>query len=123
MPANLVAVAVGGALGSIARYLVAVAITRAGMSPLPWATLLVNVAGSFLLALFLGVLLARGASEPMRLFATVGICGGFTTYSSFNQELLTFGDGRAVAYAAATLVLCIGAGLLGTIAARAFSAA
>lgn len=120
LPSNIVAVAVGGALGSVARYGVAVLFARAGMPAAPWATLSVNIAGSFLLALFTGILLARGASEPMRLFATVGICGGFTTYSSFNQELMTFADGRAAAYAAATLVLCLGAGYLGAAAAKLF---
>lgn len=56
---------------------------------------------------------ARGFSDTTRLLLTTGICGGFTTYSAFNGELLRMGALRGGIYALATLVLCLGAGLLG----------
>jgi fluoride exporter len=109
----------GGALGSVARYLVAVAFLRARLPAMPWATFAVNVAGCYLLAVFSGLLLARGASEPLRLFATVGVCGGFTTYSTFNAELFALGGVRAGGYVLVTLVSCVTAAWLGQLTARA----
>jgi CrcB protein len=79
----------------------------------PIATLAVNVLGSFLLTLFASLAMSRGFSEPTRLLLTTGICGGFTTYSTFNAELLQLGPQKGALYAFATLGLCLGAGLLG----------
>ena len=109
---------VGGALGSGLRWLVAVQLAERGWDRLPWHTLLVNVAGS----LALGVIAAWSSdaariSEPMRIFVTVGVLGGFTTYSSFNEEALRMlrigSTGKGLAYMALTVGLCLLAGALG----------
>jgi CrcB protein len=84
---RLVLVALGGALGSALRYLVATA-ALAWLGPaFPWGTLAVNLAGSFLIGLVQqlateGLLLG----EDARLFLTAGVLGGLTTYSAFSYE-------------------------------------
>ena len=101
-------VAAGGALGSWLRYLVA----RAFMPMLgsfPWATLTVNVTGSFAMGLLAGWLARFGShSEGWRLLLGVGMLGGFTTFSAFSLEfalLVERGEiGPAAAYVAASLV-------------------
>ena len=82
-------VALGGALGSVARYGVGIAAPRALGTGFPWGTLLVNLVGSFLIALVMHLALTTAAISPSaRLFLTTGVMGGFTTYSSFNYETL-----------------------------------
>ena len=114
----LVHVALGGAVGSCARYLVGNWMRTSFGSSLPWGTLAVNIAGS----LAIGVLMALPGraswfSEEARLLLVVGLLGGFTTYSSFNHETLSLfqsGDwARGAGYIALTLVGCIAAGLGG----------
>lgn len=121
--ANLVLVCVGGALGSGARYVVATWAAQAFGPDFPRGTILVNLVGSFLIALVMGLSLRTGAISPgVRLFLTTGIMGGFTTYSSFNYETLRFFDEGAAAYAlfnvAVTVLGCLLAGLLGLLSAR-----
>ena len=122
---RLVLVCVGGALGSGARYLVSTWATRALGADFPRGTLIVNVSGSFLLALLMGFAGPREAISPeVRLFLGAGVLGGFTTYSSFNYEtlaLLERGTAHAVANVALTLLGCLGAGVLGLVAARALA--
>jgi fluoride exporter len=120
---RLLLVCVGGALGSGARYLVSTWAARALGADFPRGTLIVNVAGSFLLALLMGLAGTReGISPEARLFLGAGVLGGFTTYSSFNYEtlaLLERGPAHALANVALTLLGCLGAGLMGLLAARA----
>ena len=53
----------------------------------PWATLIINVTGSFLIGLFVGLFAAKwDLSQAMRIFLTVGICGGYTTFSTFSLD-------------------------------------
>ena len=79
---------VGGSLGVNARYWLGVAITRWAGPQFPWATLAINVSGSFAIGL-LTVLLARWLPHPhMRLLLVVGFLGGYTTFSSFSAEAL-----------------------------------
>jgi CrcB protein len=111
VPAAL-AVAVGGALGALARYGLASAI---GSRSFPWATLVINVAGSFAL----GAVLAGAAGRwpaAASFFVTVGFLGAFTTFSTFSfeaTELLREGRAAAAgAYVAASVVL----GLLASVA-------
>jgi CrcB protein len=107
-------VAVGGAAGSVARWIVGQALAGPARA-LPWGTLAVNVAGSLVLGL---VLAAWPAERPSaaRLLLGVGFCGGFTTFSTFSAELVAMlerGQGtRAGAYAVASLA----AGVLATLA-------
>ena len=102
---SLLLVGAGGALGSIARYAVSMLFAHFAISS-HWATLLVNVVGSFLIGLLLTVL-----SNGAYLFAVVGFCGGFTTFSTFSsQALQLFQSGErvtAVAYMALSVVVSI----------------
>ena len=108
-------VTLGSALGGLLRY----AITRWAMTMWmgsTWGTVGINVAGSFLIGWFGTLTLHSGrypASENMRLFVMVGICGGFTTFSSFSLQtfdLLRQGAwARALANVGASVILCLAA--------------
>jgi CrcB protein len=119
---RLLLVCAGGALGSGARYLVSTWAARQLGPDFPRGTILVNVTGSFLLALVFG-LRTEALSADTRLFLGAGIMGGYTTYSSFNYEtiaLLERGSaGLAVANVLVTVAACFVAGLLGLVAGRA----
>lgn len=120
---RLLLVCLGGALGSGARYLVASWALSAFGPGFPRGTLLVNVAGSFLLGLLMIVALHSGVvAEDVRLFLSAGVLGGFTTYSSFNFEALALlSEGRhgaAGAYLLVTIVACLLAGAAGMILGR-----
>lgn len=99
----LVSVAMGGALGALLRYGAAVWMGRALF---PYATLTVNVVGSFVLGLILFHDLARGSLDPTaRAFFAIGLLGAFTTMSTFSYETFTlYSEGRA-AHAAANVAL------------------
>ncbi len=93
---TLIFIGAGGFVGSIARYLLSQIIQQNATSSFPWGTLVVNVVGSLLIGLFYG-LSERGAigSSEARLFLTVGLCGGFTTFSTFsNENLALLRDGQ-----------------------------
>ena len=84
---NILMVALGGALGSVGRYLAITGVIRLHPAPFPVGTMLVNIAGSFAI----GVLMARFSqadSESARLFLVTGILGGFTTFSAFSWDAL-----------------------------------
>ncbi len=91
---DVLLVAVGGAAGAMARYLVDVAVGT------PTSTFLVNVVGSFLLGLVLYDAELGGVSETVRLLTAVGFLGSFTTYSTFAFELFTHSPGFAAGYLA-----------------------
>ena len=115
-------VALGGALGSMARVALGTLVQeRAGTFPL--GTLLVNVSGSFLLALIMEYALATPAvSREMRGFLTAGFCGGYTTFSTFSYETIRLAqDGdyrRAGLYLTLSVVGSIAAALAGFALAR-----
>ena len=117
-------VCVAGGCGTGLRYLVVLGSARAFGTAFPWATLVVNVLGCFLIAAVMHVALTTThVPETTRIVLTTGFMGGLTTYSSFNQEttsLLREGAYRAaIANAGLTLALCFVAGLGGLAAARA----
>lgn len=124
-------VAAGGALGAVARYSVGVWAQRLfPAAQLPWATLSVNVLGGLLMGLLAGWLAFRGEadSESLRLFAAVGVLGGFTTFSAFSLETVLLIERRQFAlaggYVAASVILSIAALFVGLmVARRAFGAA
>ena len=118
-------VMIGGALGTLARYVVSVLALPISRD-LPWGTILINVAGSFVIGFFGTLTLAHGrfpVSENIRLFVMIGLCGGFTTFSSFSLQTLDLLRSGAVLRASinivASLLLCIGSVAVGhTIAAH-----
>lgn len=128
---RLLIVAAGGTLGAVARYGVGVWATRQfPTAQWPWATLTVNVVGGLLMGLLAGWLAFRGGahSESLRLFAAVGVLGGFTTFSAFSLEAALMIERRQLAmaggYVAVSVVLSIAALFIGLmVARRAFGAA
>lgn len=121
-------VAIGGALGSVARYALGNAMTLALGTGFPWGTLLINVLGSFVISFF-GALSVTNARFPVpfeaRVFVTVGLCGGFTTFSSFSLQTVDLARAghadRAALYVAASATLCIIACALGYVSAAALN--
>lgn len=111
-------VSAGGAVGAGLRYLVNEAFAVRGLHAFPWATLTVNVVGSLLMGLLIGMFAVRSIAAPeLRAFLTTGILGGFTTFSAFSidfAKLVEGGEvGAAAAYAAASVALSIAAVFLG----------
>lgn len=108
------AVAVGGALGSVARFWLTAVMTRLTGPWFPYGTLLINVAGSFVIGLVAGVTLTparMGIHPDLRIFLMTGVCGGFTTFSAFSLqtlELLQLGDVvPAMLYIAGSVIFCL----------------
>lgn len=121
---TIVAIATGGALGSVLRYLLSAGTQQWVGRAFPVGTLLVNVIGCFAIGLLCVWLIERGAvGEAWRSFWMVGVLGGFTTFSTFSLdafELVHDGHlGRAAAYVVASVVLCLAGTALGVILARA----
>lgn len=122
-----VIVMIGGAIGTLGRYLISVwalPISR----DLPWGTILINVTGSFVIGLFGTLTLASGrfpVSENVRLFVMIGLCGGYTTFSSFSLQTLDLlragATIRASINIALSVLLCVGAVALGHIVAAQFT--
>jgi CrcB protein len=110
---NCVLIMVGGALGTLARYAIGVAAGPIS-GQIPWGTILINVSGSFVIGFFGTLTLAQGrfpAPESLRLFVMIGLCGGYTTFSSFSLQTLDLMRSGAMARAAvnvgASVVCCI----------------
>ena len=113
-PQLILAVATGGALGSVARYLVGVGSGKLFGTDFPWGTLIINATGSFLIGAFIGLFAAKwDLSQATRIFLTVGICGGYTTFSTFSLDayyLMERGQTLAsFAYMMASVALFVGA--------------
>ncbi len=107
-------VAAGGALGSVARAWLALAVGRVTGPAFPWGTILINIVGSFVIGFF-GTLTANEGRFALpadaRAFVMVGICGGFTTFSSFSLQTLDLArDGRfaqAMGNVALSVAMCL----------------
>ncbi len=114
---HLVYIAIFGALGSLARYGVGIWAKTAFGVVFPWGTLLVNILGSFILAFITTLALENRVSEQVRLAIAIGFCGAFTTFSTFELEILnTILEGRswvAVLYILSSIVLGFIAVLVG----------
>lgn len=106
-------VTMGSALGGLLRYSIARAILSSSAA-FPWGTVLINVLGCFVIGFFGTATLSNSrfaASDNIRLFVMVGICGGFTTFSSFSLEsfelLRTGAWGKAATNILLSVVLCL----------------
>ncbi len=112
---NLILVGLGGCIGSMARYLVIYFYKSVNF---PTATLLVNVTGSFVIGIIIGLSIKQmDFSEDWKIFLATGICGGFTTFSAFSMEnlqLLQQGKyGWCLFYITVSMVAGIAAAWLG----------
>lgn len=121
---GIIAVAVGGALGAVGRYLLGNAVSKTIGSALPWGTFLINLSGCFAMGLLMTVIVERELlPAAWRLFLCVGLLGGFTTFSSFGYEalmLLLEGNlAAAASYAGGSVVLGMFAAGMGVLMARA----
>jgi CrcB protein len=111
-------ICLAGAVGTAARYLLASWLTRASGSTFPWGTIAVNLMGSFCIGLIMEVGVdPRLLAPDLRQVLTIGLMGGFTTYSSFNYETLRLTREGSAALAllnvGVTLLGCLATGLLG----------
>jgi CrcB protein len=119
-------IAVGGALGSMARFWLAVFVAERLGPEFPWGTILINIVGSFVIgffATFSGPGGRLAASFNARAFVMVGICGGFTTFSAFSLQTLDLARDSRWLQAGGNVVLSVVACLLAVWAGHAFAAA
>ncbi|MGF6862229.1 CrcB protein [Rhodobacteraceae bacterium MBR-64] len=118
---TLIQVAIGGAIGAIARYMTNIGLLRLIGPGFPWGTLTVNVAGSFLMGLAWVLLDVRGAMRFAPLVMT-GVLGGFTTFSAFSLDAVTMVErgqaGLGLIYVAVSVAASIGALFAGVLIAR-----
>lgn len=87
---NIFLVAIGGASGSVLRYLIHLLVAKKTVSSFPYQTFIVNIIGCLLIGLLVGYLVKNQAqNETLKLLLITGFCGGFTTFSAFGLENLT----------------------------------
>ena len=109
-------VLVGGAIGGIARFAVSTMIGRRFGEAFPWGTFIVNLSGALLIGVLAGLARNAGglfAEDLFRDFVVVGICGGYTTVSSYALQSVTLAledeRGAAIFYVALSALACVGA--------------
>ena len=110
---------IGGGVGSVLRYLAQISINErmSGIGfPFSWGTFIVNIAGSLLIGLFYSVSERWNLSMEMRLFLTTGLCGGFTTFSTFSNDGLSLLRGEFYGTFLLYALLSIGLGLVAVLA-------
>ncbi len=106
-------VALGGALGAVARYAVSLLIARFWSFDFPLATFLINVTGSFILGFFATLAAERTALDPLwRLFVATGFVGAYTTFSTFEYETQRLTESGALALAVANVAGSVLAGFI-----------
>jgi fluoride exporter len=118
-------VALGGAIGSVLRWAtVALAAEFFGIG-FPWGTLIVNLAGSFIIGIVAGLAMAGvpSVTPTVRLFVATGVLGGFTTFSAFSLDAVNLsrdgGGSLALTYVTSSVVLGIAAAYAGLVVVRA----
>ena len=114
---NFLSVGFGCFLGGVLRYLLSLWLGTPNLQHFPWATLAANLIGCLLLGLFNGWFLQHNPSPVLRLFLTVGLCGGFTTFSTFTNDLFLLGRNQqweiVILYGIVSFIggiLCLGIG-------------
>ena len=109
---QLLLIFIGGGTGSMLRYLIGRWLSSAAF---PWGTFAVNIIGCFLIGLF-GSWIARHSLAPdLRLLLVVGLCGGFTTFSTFSNEALTMMRSGQYALCVTYITISVAAGLAATL--------
>src|SRR6266700_6772229 len=115
-------IALGGAVGSLIRYLIGGAVQRMSAGGFPIGTIFVNVSGCFLIGILVRQFLNMQLSPELRALLIVGFCGGYTTFSTFSAEtvgLIEGGEyGRATGYVVLSVILCLTATFAGMTAVR-----
>ncbi|WP_375483726.1 fluoride efflux transporter CrcB [uncultured Jatrophihabitans sp.] len=115
-------IALAGGAGALARFVLDGAVRARLASDFPWATVLINVTGSFALGVLTGLVLFHGRPDDLRLILGTGFCGGYTTFSTASVETVRLAQRGAVVAALGnalgTLVLAVGAGALGLLVTR-----
>jgi CrcB protein len=121
-------VAVGGALGTTGRYWLSGVVAQLFGETFPWGTLIINVTGSFIIGFFAALTGPDGrVSVPSsaRQFVMIGICGGYTTFSSFSLQTLNLVNDGELLYAGANIglsvILCLIAVWAGYVLAASFN--
>ncbi|MBP1846788.1 CrcB protein [Rhizobium petrolearium] len=105
---SILLVALGGAIGSVCRYLVGVWALRQFGPAFPWGTLTVNVVGSFAIGFMAELIMRRfDMSTDLRLFIITGILGGFTTFSAFSLDVISLFERGATVAGAAYLIASV----------------
>lgn len=109
---NIILVALGGAFGSVAHYLVGVWTLRRFGPNFPWGTLTVNIVGCFAIGLLSEVIARRlNASPEMRLLLVTGFLGGFTTFSAFSLDVISLFERGATVAGASYVIASVGVSL------------
>jgi CrcB protein len=109
-------VAVGSAIGGMSRFWVSRAVAESVGEKFPWGTIIINITGSFLIALLGALALPEGRLNTSRIFVTqflmVGICGGYTTFSSFSLQTLNLAREGQWLWAGGNIVISVVACLI-----------
>ncbi len=91
---NILCIALGGAVGSILRYILSKTVSNSIGNLFPWGTFVVNVMGCLLMGVLLGIAAKHNISTELKCLLIVGFCGGFTTFSTFAAESLSLIKGQ-----------------------------
>lgn len=121
---SILAVAVGGGIGAVLRFVVGHAALQRFGPGFPWGTLFINITGSFLIGIIAELAITRsfGVTPMVRIFAATGVLGGYTTFSTYSLDAMTlFGEGSlsvGAAYTLGSVVLGVAAAYAGIVVAR-----
>lgn len=113
---ELLIVSVGSFFGGGVRYLVSKGIGMVAGTGFPLPTMMVNIAGCFLIGLISGLASTQSISPSIKLLLTTGFCGGFTTFSTFMNENLMLARGGQIAWALGYTILSLALGLIALVA-------
>ena len=123
----ILAIGVGGGIGSVLRYLVTLVVTQRYGPGFPWSTFVINITGSLVIGIVAELSQTRSValSPVTRLFLMTGILGGFTTFSTFSLDIVTLAGERAILlallYAGGSVALGFAAAYVGIVLVRALS--